>query len=100
LAYWPTTREILLLALLGGLFTAVPQTLLVRSLKYVKAQFASIMVGLEPVYAIIFAIMLLNEIPAITTVIGGGFILFAVMLATNTHNDHQKRLLETKYAPE
>ena len=47
---WPAQGEVGLLLLLGVLFTAIPQALLVRGLKVVKAQVASVLVGLEPLY--------------------------------------------------
>ena len=82
---WPSANEVLGLMLLGVLFTAVPQSLLVRSLKKVKAQLVSVVVGLEPLYAIVFAAILLNEIPETSTILGGGIILVAVGFAMKSH---------------
>ncbi len=75
-------RDVLLLILLGSLFTAVSGTLYVKSLSTMKVQFASIVTCLEPVYAIIFAAILLDEIPSVRTLIGGTVILGAILLAT------------------
>lgn len=75
-------KDVLLLVLLGSLFTAVSGTLYVKSLSTIKVQFASIVTCLEPVYAIIFAAILLDEIPSIRTLIGGAVILGAILLAT------------------
>lgn len=84
---WPAAaQEYGLLALLGVVFTAIPQTLLVRGLKVVKAQVASILVGLEPLYSILLAVLLLNEIPALTTVFGGIIVTVAVFLAAYSHS--------------
>ncbi len=81
----PGGNEILLLVLLGVVFTAIPQALLVRSLAEVKAQLASVIVGLEPLYAILFAALLLQEIPSLSTLAGGAIILLAVWLAMKSH---------------
>lgn len=86
LDFWPTAGDYWLLALLGVVFTAIPQTLLVRALKVVRAQVASVLVGLEPIYSIIFAIILINEIPQISTVVGGVVVAIAVIFATRSHN--------------
>ncbi len=85
LAAWPDAGQLWLLALLGVVFTAIPQSLLVRALQRVRAQLASVIVGLEPLYAIVFAALLLHEIPALTTVLGALVILLAVMLAIKSH---------------
>ena len=75
-------KEILLLILLGILFTAVTQTLYISSLTTIKAQLASIITCLEPVYAILFAAVLLNEVPNFRTFIGGIVILGTALYAT------------------
>lgn len=82
-AIQPST--ILLLMLLGVVCTALPQTLFIKSLKYLKAQFASIVTGLEPVYGIIFAAMLLNEIPSMMTILGSCLVFGAVVIAMKAH---------------
>lgn len=71
-----------LLLLLGVVFTALAHTLFIRSMKNIKAQQASIIVSLEPVYGIIFAVILLSEIPSLRTVIGGILILGAAFYTT------------------
>ena len=77
-----TLNEWALLLILGTLFTAVSGTLFISSLETIKVQFASIVTCLEPVYAIILAGLLLNEIPTLKTLLGGLIILFAVIYAT------------------
>lgn len=81
---WPAQGEVGLLLLLGVLFTAIPQALLVRGLKVVKAQVASVLVGLEPLYSILFAMILLNEFPPLQTLLGGAIIGLAVVLASGS----------------
>jgi len=85
LSLWPMEKDIWLLALLGIVFTAVPQAMLVKSLELIKAQVVSVLIGLEPLYSIVFAVILLHEIPTLTTLIGGAFVASAVVLATHSH---------------
>lgn len=69
------TRDILLLVVLGVLCTAGSHTLFIKGMRYVKAQTASMIHFLEPVYGIIFAFLLLHEIPKLRTIMGGVIIL-------------------------
>jgi len=89
---WPETKFIWMLAVLGVIFTAIPQAMFTKGLKVVKAQLVSVLVGLEPVYSIIFAIVLLEEIPTSGTIIGGIIILIGVAVASVSHNQHAKRV--------
>ncbi len=75
-------NDILLLALLGVVFTGISHMLFIKGLKNIKAQTAGIISSLEPVYGIIFAAFLLNEIPSLREVIGGMVILGAVFYST------------------
>jgi drug/metabolite transporter (DMT)-like permease len=77
-----TGREILLLAILGIVFTALLQGLLVASLRHLRAQTASIIIGLEPVYGIGLAALLLHETPSPRTFVGGALICAAVAVST------------------
>ncbi len=76
-------KDILLLILLGVVFTAVSHSLFIKGMTHIKAQLASIIASLEPVYGIIFAIFLLNEIPTARTIMGGVIILGATFVASN-----------------
>ena len=75
-------NDLLLLVLLGVLFTAVAHSLFIKGLTNVKAQTASIIASLEPVYGIIFAVIILSEIPTLRVVMGGLIILGATFYAT------------------
>lgn len=77
----PSAQDLLLLFVLGVICTALAQWFYIGSLKYIKAQLASVIAGLEPVYGIIFALLLLDEVPAIRTIFGGFIILSAVSAA-------------------
>jgi len=70
-----TTRDILLLILLGVVFTALAHSLYINGLKHVKAHTASLIASLEPIYGIIFALILFAEIPNVRTLLGGLLIL-------------------------
>lgn len=74
-----------LLVLLGVLFTAVAQALIVASLRHIRAQVASVVIALEPVYGILFAVTLLHEIPTLRTLLGGLLICGAVSWASWKH---------------
>lgn len=75
-------NEMLLLAVLGVVFTGVSHSLFINGLKNIKAQAAAIISSLEPVYGIIFAVFLLGEIPTGREVLGGSIILSTVLYAT------------------
>ena len=84
LSEFPGSNTIWLLLVLGVFCTAIPQTLFIKSLTALKAQLASIVAGLEPVYGIILAAILL-EIPGLSTVIGAILVFAAVVLAIKVH---------------
>jgi drug/metabolite transporter (DMT)-like permease len=81
----PTPKEILLLAGLGTICTALSHTLFISSLKQLRATTVSIITALEPLYGILLAALLLNEMPTIRTLAGGAIILTATTLATRSH---------------
>jgi drug/metabolite transporter (DMT)-like permease len=68
------------LLILGVLLTAFPHVLFISCLRHIRAHMAAIVTSLEPVYAIIFAWLLLAEQPPLSTLLGAGIILFAVVL--------------------
>ena len=74
--------DILLLFLLGVVFTGLAHTLFIKGLGTVKTQKASIIASLEPVYGIIAAILLFGAIPTLRVVLGGVIILGAAFYAT------------------
>ena len=70
-----------LLALLGVVCTALSHALFIRGLTVVRAQLASVIACLEPVYGVVFAYFLLHEIPSAHTLAGGAVILMTTLLA-------------------
>lgn len=75
-------KEILLLAVLGIVFTGISHSLFINGLKNIKTQTASIISSLEPVYGIVLAIFLLREIPTWREALGGIIILGTVFYST------------------
>jgi drug/metabolite transporter (DMT)-like permease len=73
-------NDILLLLILGVFCTAGAHTLFIKGMKHIKAQTASLIHFLEPVYGIIFAFFLLHEIPSLRIVSGGAIILWGQVL--------------------
>lgn len=70
------------IALLGVVCTALAHGLYVAAQKRVKAQTAGIISGMETVYGILYAMLLLGEIPTPREWIGGGVILAAAIFAS------------------
>ncbi len=65
------------LIVLGLFFTAIPHSFFAGSLCFMKAKSASLISCLQPVYGTIYAIVILYEVPDITTVIGGVMVMSA-----------------------
>lgn len=74
-------RNIGWLLFLGIVCTALAHALFIRGLARIRAQLASVIACLEPVYGILFALLLLGEIPSPRTVAGGLVIWGAALLA-------------------
>ncbi|SLM32034.1 conserved membrane hypothetical protein [Desulfamplus magnetovallimortis] len=77
-----TPYDIGMVAILGVVFTALAHTLFIQGMVRVKAQLASIITCLEPVYGILFAMVLLGEIPSIKVLGGGVIIIGGILYAT------------------
>ena len=76
----PTTNDLQALLVLALLTTSIGHTLFVMSFKSFSISTASIMSSVQPIYGIIFGFLLLNEIPAENTLIGGFLILTTVVI--------------------
>lgn len=75
-------KDILLLILLGTVFTGVSHSLFIKGLKNIRTQTAGIISSLEPVYGVLFAAILLKEIPTSREFLGGIIILGTVFYST------------------
>lgn len=76
----PTINDWQALLVLALLTTAIGHTLFVMSFKNFSISTASIMSSVQPIYGIIFGMLLLNEFPALTTLFGGFLILTTVII--------------------
>ncbi len=74
--------DVFCLMILGIFCTAIAHALFINGLVHVKARFASIVAGLEPVYGIIFAVILFGEVPSLKILSGGSLIMGTALLAT------------------
>jgi drug/metabolite transporter (DMT)-like permease len=83
-----TSYELGQLVLLGVVFTALAHTLFIRGMLVVKAQLASVIACLEPVYGILLALVILNEVPSIRELVGGAVIISAIVYATRRSGEH------------
>jgi drug/metabolite transporter (DMT)-like permease len=77
-----TAEEVAWLLMLGVLCTAIAHTLFIESLAVLRTQVASVISGLEPVYGIALAALLLGEMPTLRTLVGGTLIISATMLVS------------------
>ena len=69
-------KDWVLMFILGVVCTVGGHTLLINGLRYVRAQVVSLLIaGMEPVFAILFALFLLGEAPSVQTILGGVIIV-------------------------
>lgn len=78
------------LVIYGVIFTALAHSLYINGLKDIKAQTASIISVLEPVYSIFLALLFLNERLTSQEMIGTMIIILAVIIHTIQNNDNQE----------
>lgn len=77
-----TGKDLLLLMLLGIVFTGIAHSLFIAGLKRVRTRTAGVISCLEPVYGIFLAWALLGETPSIKELAGGAVVLSSVFYAT------------------
>ena len=77
----PSVTDLGMLLFLGVINTALAHTLFISSLGILPARLAGVCSSLETVYGIVFAFLLLGEIPTIREVIGAVIIVSAVIAA-------------------
>lgn len=78
-------QDVLLIVLLGVVFTAMAHSLFIKGMTSIKANVASIIASLESFYGIVFAALLFSEIPTVRTILGGAIILGAAVWASLQH---------------
>lgn len=85
-----------LLVLLGTVFTALPHAMIATSLKHLRAKTFSLVACMQPLYGVIFAILLLGETPTWQTLIGGILVVSAAVYETiNTKRAVKKAAVAT-----
>lgn len=77
-----TVSNLVLLALLGVVFTGLAHTLYISGLKNVNGRSAGMIAGLESVYGIAAAALLLAEYPTAREIAGGVVILGAALISS------------------
>lgn len=77
-----STGDIIFIIILGLFFTALAHSLFINGLKGVKTQVASIICSLEPVYGVLFATIILKEMPHHQVLLGGSIILATSIYST------------------
>ena len=77
----PSVSDIMLLLFLGIITTALAHTLFIASLKTIPAQLAGVCSAMETVYGILFAFLLLGEIPTLREILGAVIIIGTVLIA-------------------
>jgi drug/metabolite transporter (DMT)-like permease len=73
-------RDLVVLLVLGLLCTAIAHTLFIEGMRTLTAQAASVIAALEPVWGVVFALVLLGETPATRTLLGGILVVGATLL--------------------
>lgn len=77
----PTQSDLMLIVCLGVVFTAVLHLLVIQAVKTIRAHTASVVLVLEPVYGIAFAVLLVGERISLLTLAGGAMIVIAALAA-------------------
>ena len=78
---WPL-NNFWLLVILGIGFTATPHSLFAFALNNLKAKSVSLIACMQPVFGVLLAFLVLDEIPNLQTMVGGAIILTAAVLET------------------
>ena len=76
------------LIVLGTLFTGLPHAMVAASLQHLRAKTFSLIACMQPLYGVILAIIVLNENPTWSTLIGGLLVVSASVY--ETINAHQR----------
>ncbi len=85
-AFWVQTtwrvQDVAGVMVIGCVCTAFAYSLYVSAQKGVRAQTAGIISGMETVYGIIYALILLGEVPSVRELVGGAVILGVALFAS------------------
>jgi drug/metabolite transporter (DMT)-like permease len=75
-----SSRSLICLIILGLVCTAAAHTMLIESLRVLRAQVVSLIAAAEPVWAVLLAFLLLHERPDVRVFWGGAIIVIASIL--------------------
>jgi drug/metabolite transporter (DMT)-like permease len=81
-----TAHALLLIALLGVFCTALAHSLYIASLARLAASTVAVVAALEPVYGIVLALLLLDEVPDLRTIAGAALLVTAAAIASRRAN--------------
>ena len=87
----PGAGDITGLILYGVVCTAIAHSMFIEGLKHIRVQTAGIISGLESVYGIVAAVIILHEIPTAKELIGGAIIL-GVVFYTTLRSEKEKKI--------
>ena len=76
-------NQLLLVLLLGIVFTGIAHTLFLKSLKYYSVSFVSLCACIQPLLGTILGILIINEQPSFNIWFGGALILTAIGYTTS-----------------
>lgn len=86
-----TPYDYFLLLILGTLCTAAPHALIATSLSHIRAKTFSLISCIQPIYGVVFALLVLSEQPTWQTLAGGLLVLSAAIYETiNAQKLHKK----------
>jgi drug/metabolite transporter (DMT)-like permease len=89
--YSVSQSDVLLIGLVGVVFTAAPHALFAASLIHLSAKTAGLISCLQPLYASFFAFILLQEGVTVTTLLGGTLVISGAFFETYMVSKHNKR---------
>ncbi|WP_382417572.1 DMT family transporter [Gilvimarinus japonicus] len=78
----PQVADIGLVLLLGVVFTAVAHTLLGYSLRFLRPKTVGLVSCMQPVYGVLYALLLLGSVPTVATIVGGLLVSLAAFYET------------------
>ena len=82
----------LMLLLLGTVFTALPHAMIASALTHLRAKTFSLVACMQPLYGVLFAVLILDEQPNTQTLLGGILVISAAFYETiKTHRYHKKQ---------
>ena len=84
-----TLKDIGVLVMLGVIFTGLSHSLFISGLRTVKVRTAGIISGLESVYGIVGAFLVLGEVPGIRE-LAGGIVILGVVFYSTMHSASQQ----------